>query len=117
MSASRGSVIVTTYNRAELLGYTLASVTRQTLPVDRFEVLMCDDGSTDDTAAVVDRFQDRLDITRLFHEHDGFGASRSRNEFYLRYHDDFADLPARWVMLWTATSRPAWRCRGPTTGC
>ncbi len=78
-SSPRCSVIIPTYDRAQLLGYTLASLARQTLPVDRFEVLVCDDGSTDDTAEVVDGFRDRLDVRRYFHEHDGYGAGRARN--------------------------------------
>ncbi|GAA4690107.1 glycosyltransferase [Phytohabitans rumicis] len=76
----RCSVIIPTYNRADLLAYTLESLARQSLRTDQFEVLIGDDGSTDDTASVVDRYRDRIDVKRFFHEHDGFGAARSRNE-------------------------------------
>jgi glycosyltransferase involved in cell wall biosynthesis len=44
----RVSVVVPTYNRAEFLEDTLASVFGQTIPVH--EVILLDDGSTDDTA-------------------------------------------------------------------
>jgi len=47
------SVIIPTFNRRELFRETLASLTRQSLPMDRFEVLVIDDGSTDDTEKVV----------------------------------------------------------------
>ena len=45
------SVLIPTYNRAALLPGTLTSVFDQTLPPD--EVILVDDGSTDDTAQVV----------------------------------------------------------------
>jgi len=48
------SVIVPTFNRAPLIGQTLAAILAQTaLPA---EVIVADDGSTDDTAAVVQRY-------------------------------------------------------------
>ncbi|WP_374104746.1 glycosyltransferase family 2 protein [Streptomyces sp. GESEQ-4] len=42
-------MIVPTYNRQRLLRLTLESLTRQSLPTDRFEVLVADDGSSDGT--------------------------------------------------------------------
>jgi len=48
------SVVIPTYNRAPVLGETLASVAAQThRPI---EVLVVDDGSEDDTSAVVEAF-------------------------------------------------------------
>jgi hypothetical protein len=46
------SVVIPTYNRASWLGTTLTSVFAQTYPVT--EVLLLDDGSTDNTREVVD---------------------------------------------------------------
>ena len=51
MSSPTVSVLIPTYNRASFLSETLGSVFRQTLPP--YEVILIDDGSTDDTAAVV----------------------------------------------------------------
>ncbi|MEW6297062.1 MAG: glycosyltransferase family A protein [Thermodesulfobacteriota bacterium] len=48
------SVIVPTYNRCELLREALASVCAQTY--QDFELIVVDDGSTDDTAAAVHEF-------------------------------------------------------------
>lgn len=50
----RVSVIIPTYNRAALLGDAIASVLAQSY--QDFEVIVADDGSTDETAAVVARF-------------------------------------------------------------
>lgn len=78
-NSRRCSVVIPTYNRADLLAYTLDSLTRQSLPTDGFEVLIGDDGSTDRTRSVIDRYRDRLDLQHLYQEHDGVGATRARN--------------------------------------
>lgn len=51
--APRISVIVPTYNRAGVLARLLQALERQTAPVDAFEVIVIDDGSTDATASVL----------------------------------------------------------------
>jgi glycosyltransferase involved in cell wall biosynthesis len=75
----RCSVVIPTYNRERLLRYTLQSLARQTLPADQFEVLICDDGSSDGTRGVVDSFADRLNIRYFYQEDQGFRAARARN--------------------------------------
>lgn len=47
------SVITASYNRRELLLAKLQSLRQQTLPADRFEWLVCIDGSTDGSAAAL----------------------------------------------------------------
>lgn len=49
----RLSVIVPVYNRVEELRHLLNSLGQQTFPRDQFEVLVCDDGSTEDLTPVV----------------------------------------------------------------
>ena len=51
------SVVLPTYNRAPLLSRSIRSVLGQSYA--NFELLVIDDGSTDDTAAVVKGFSDR----------------------------------------------------------
>jgi len=46
------SVIIPTFNRAELLRLSLRSLTRQSLPKQDFEVIVIDDGSSDHTRQV-----------------------------------------------------------------
>ena len=71
------SVIIPTYNRAELLPRALDSVRGQTFT--DWEIVLVDDGSTDDTPAVADRYADRLG-DRLIHVHqENEGPSGARN--------------------------------------
>jgi len=47
------SVVIATRNRAQLLGRTIAAIQRQRWPVDRMEVVLVDNGSTDDTPETI----------------------------------------------------------------
>jgi glycosyltransferase involved in cell wall biosynthesis len=68
------SVIIPTYNRAEYLGDSVRSVLSQTY--SDFEVLVIDDGSTDDTAKVIETIRD----PRLrYISQDNRGRSNARN--------------------------------------
>ena len=70
------SVVIPTYNRADKLRRTLDSLMRQT--INDFEVVICDDGSTDETADVVNEYSPLLDITYDFSDNYG-GPARPRN--------------------------------------
>lgn len=67
------SVVIPTYNRADLLKECLQSLAEQTF--QSFEVLVCDDGSTDNTAEVVMSFQGQLEVGLLVQENTGGPAS------------------------------------------
>jgi glycosyltransferase involved in cell wall biosynthesis len=75
------SVVVATVNRAELLEALMAGLRAQTLGRDRFEVLVVDDGSTDGTAAVLERETQRgeLRLRTIGHRHN-LGLAVSRQE-------------------------------------
>lgn len=69
----RISVVVPCYNQAHFLAETLESVLAQTYPA--WEVIVVDDGSTDDTAAVVAAFAGRVKYLRR--ENGGLSAARN----------------------------------------
>lgn len=71
------SVVIPTYNRSEQLRRCLESLVTQTFR--DFEVLVCDDGSTDSTREVASEFRDRLNI--YFEAYANFGGpARPRNK-------------------------------------
>lgn len=183
------SVIIPTYNRADLIRRTLQSLTAQTLSPDQFEVLVVDDGSTDNTRMLAKSFSNTLNIKYFYQKHRGYRVARARNigirnalspicifidsgvmahsqcleahvvshaasptplalcgyvygfnednedaerirqligndtadaaihklaesghhgdlreEFYTKYHDNFSDLPAPWLVFWTCNA-------------
>ncbi|MER3456523.1 MAG: family 2 glycosyl transferase [candidate division GAL15 bacterium] len=72
------SVVIPTYNRSAVLRVCLASLAVQTLPRDRFEVLVVDDGSTDDTQDVVRGFQGTVNV-RYLRQPSNRGRAAARN--------------------------------------
>ena len=88
------SVILPTRNRALLLAQALESLTRQTLAADRFEVVIVDDGSTDDTPDVCRAFASRLPLRCLRLKAAGIAAAKNlavttaRGSIVLFFDDD-----------------------------
>lgn len=70
------SVIIPTYNRSGDLRRCLESLCAQTCK--DFEVLVCDDGSTDDSRLVAESFRERLHLQYLWESNWG-GPARPRN--------------------------------------
>lgn len=67
------SVVIPAYNRAHLIEGTLESVFAQS--ETDYEIVVVDDGSTDGTAEVVRRYEDRLRLIRQ----DNAGPGQARN--------------------------------------
>lgn len=73
------SIIIPTYNRAHLIGETLDSVLSQTYP--NWECIVVDDGSTDNTEAVVIDFVNRDSRFQFHHRPEKYksGGNGARN--------------------------------------
>jgi len=73
-SPSRVSVVIPTYNYASFVGRAIESVLWQSYaPI---ECIVVDDGSTDETAPVLERYRHRVQIIRIPNR----GVSQARNE-------------------------------------
>jgi glycosyltransferase involved in cell wall biosynthesis len=70
------SIIIPTYNRSDKLNKALASIKKQTCK--DFEVIVCDDGSTDCSKAMVGKFSKEFPIVYSREDNSG-GPARPRN--------------------------------------
>src|ERR1700733_4133342 len=89
------TVITPTYNRAEFLDETIESVLSENFP--DLEFLVIDDGSTDNTSSVVEKYGPKISYLR----HENIGESRtvnkgfrlSRGQFVIIVNSDDPILP------------------------
>lgn len=97
------SVAICTYNRATLLGRALDSVTNQTLPSDELEILIVDNGSTDETRDVAAAHQlTDARIRYVVESEPGIAHARNRalaeaRGEYLAFIDDDAWADTKWL--------------------
>jgi len=68
------SVIIPTFNRAAIIGQTIENICQQTYP--NIEIIIVDDGSTDDTPSVLKSYGGRIRWT--FQPNGGPSAARNR---------------------------------------
>lgn len=85
MGTEKVSVIIPTYNRAHMLEKSLKSVLAQTYPW--FEVIIVDDGSTDDTAELIKSYKDKR--IRYYYREVNQGAAAARNYGLTKAENDF----------------------------
>ena len=78
------SVIIPTFNRADLLSQSLESLVNQSLPRDQFEVVVIDDGSSDCTKDVCADFEKRLHLRYQRQENSGIAAAKNMGVFISR---------------------------------
>jgi GT2 family glycosyltransferase len=79
MSGPACSVIVPTFNRAATLRRCLDALAAQTVPPGTMEIVVGDDGSTDDTAAIVAQWAAGADIALRYFRQENAGANAARN--------------------------------------
>ncbi len=99
------SVIICTYNRANLLAQALDSVCEQTLSPSAYEVIVVDNRSNDQTKSIVERRME-LNINLRYFLETQVGLSYARNRGwheargeYLAYIDDDCIAPKEWLAV------------------
>ena len=99
------SVVICTYNRAELLTKGLQTLCEQTLAISEYEVIVVDNNSQDNTRAVTEDFCRRYPNIRYFFETQQ-GLSHARNRgwreakaSYIAYIDDECKMPPQWLAI------------------
>ncbi|WP_411768124.1 glycosyltransferase family 2 protein [Winogradskyella sp. A3E31] len=89
MESIKASVIISTYNQPLWLKKVLWGYEVQT-NLD-FEIVVADDGSTEETKAVIDEFKSNsnLKISHVWQEDDGFQKTKILNKAVLRTSSDY----------------------------
>ena len=70
------SVIVPVFNNSEYIGTTLDSIIAQDF--DGFEIIVIDDGSTDNSNLILEKYNKQIDNLTVFHQNNS-GVSVARN--------------------------------------
>ena len=99
MSLPPITVLITTYNYGQYVEQAIDSVLSQDFPLDQVQILVVDDGSTDDTSERVKQYGSRIDY---FCKPNGgqasalnFGFSKARGEIIALLDADDLFLPAK----------------------
>ncbi|HSN59661.1 MAG TPA: glycosyltransferase, partial [Ferruginibacter sp.] len=94
------SLVICTYNRCRYLPEAFESINRQTLSPEKFELIVIDNNSTDETALITHQFiasNPQLNVRYCFEENKGLSFARNRgvkeaNSAIVNYVDDDAVL-------------------------
>ena len=101
----KASIIIPTLNRADLLGVAIRTLVRQDFPAGDYEILIVDNGSTDETAAVarraVSEYRDH-NVRYLFEPEPGLLSGRHRGALeagseILAFVDDDIEASPGWL--------------------
>jgi glycosyltransferase involved in cell wall biosynthesis len=121
MSEPEIALLLSTFQRPHHLRRALESIALQQGVAGKFELVVTDDGSTDETPQIVEEFARRASFRVGFttHQHTTFRLSRCRNEGvrasrapYLLFLDGDCVLPPDHVAVHLAHRKPCWVMAG-----
>lgn len=96
------SIIIPLYNRPQEIDELLFTLTKQTYT--QFEVLVIEDGSTNDAEAVVAQYSTKLDLKYYVKENEGqgftrnYGFERARGDYFVIFDSDCL-IPAEYLEI------------------
>lgn len=102
------SVVVPTYNRVSLLKKTIKSLFEQTYPANKYEIIVCDDNSKDNTEEMIQNIikETSHNLKYIKIESDIKGPAKVRNAGILNssgsiigFTDDDCVVPNNWIEL------------------
>jgi len=73
------SIIIPVYNRFQVLANTLAALTYQTYPQNLIEIIVVDDGSSDQVLNVIKKYETKLNLNYIRQEDKGYRLAKARN--------------------------------------
>lgn len=98
------SIIIPSYNRADEIAELLASFEKLDYPIDLFELIIADDGSTDSTAELVRQAQEHVSYTLKYYSQNNQGPGAARNLGMQKANGDFfifidsdVTVPPQWL--------------------
>lgn len=74
----RFSIVIPIYNVQDFLERCVESVVRQSYPKNHLQIILVDDGSTDESGSLCDSFAEKYDCVEAYHKENG-GLSDARN--------------------------------------
>jgi glycosyltransferase involved in cell wall biosynthesis len=104
-SAPAISVVICTFNRADLVANALQTLCEQTIDKPDYEVIVVDNNSKDNTQAVTEDFcRSYPNIRYCFETKQGLSYARNRGwreakGAYVAYMDDECKVPAQWLTV------------------
>lgn len=99
------SVVVCTYNRYKYLKKCIDSLLRQSINKSSFEILVMDDGSTDETEKLIQKYKKKVSVPKIhYFKSNNIGLAHSRNlalkqakSKYIAFIDDDAKADLNWL--------------------
>lgn len=98
------SIIICTLNRASALEKTLLSLSKMEGTLDiKYEIIIVDNGSSDNTKSIADAWPDRLPLFYVYEARPGLSWARNRGiaesrGSYVMFTDDDCIVAANWLM-------------------
>jgi chondroitin synthase len=86
----KASIIIPVYNRKKMLDKTLAALTHQTYPLNLLEVIIADDGSSDNIKELLKKYSNYFDIKMVSQEDKGYRLAAIRNKAIQASHNEVA---------------------------